>query len=136
MMSFIRQTTTVLGLIAGRTGGLISPLVNMLAVFHWFIPITVSSSLTIISGLLGFLLSDSWGGWEQQVVRVFCILIDLIKEAPIFYCAKFFICSLCFRNSTEVASFPPCQCKGFVQKYVTVNILIFSFLNISLSLHL
>ncbi|XP_017276297.1 solute carrier family 22 member 13 [Kryptolebias marmoratus] len=55
----VRQTATALGSISGRVGGLLAPLLNMSAVFHWVIPIMVSSSLTIISGLLGFLLPET-----------------------------------------------------------------------------
>uniref|UniRef100_A0A3B4T6D8 Solute carrier family 22 member 13a n=1 Tax=Seriola dumerili TaxID=41447 RepID=A0A3B4T6D8_SERDU len=55
----VRQTATALGAISGRTGGLLAPLLNILAMYHWVIPITVFSSLTLVSGALGFLLPET-----------------------------------------------------------------------------
>uniref|UniRef100_A0A673B1T3 Solute carrier family 22 member 13a n=1 Tax=Sphaeramia orbicularis TaxID=375764 RepID=A0A673B1T3_9TELE len=55
----IRQTVTGLGTISSKTGAIVAPLLNITAVYHWIIPIVVSSGLTFISGGLGFLLHET-----------------------------------------------------------------------------
>ncbi|XP_039900847.1 solute carrier family 22 member 13-like [Simochromis diagramma] len=55
----VRQTATSLGSISARLGGLLAPLLNLLAMYHSVIPITVFSCLTLIGGFLGFLLPET-----------------------------------------------------------------------------
>ncbi|XP_029970956.1 solute carrier family 22 member 13-like [Salarias fasciatus] len=54
-----RQTASGLGSIASRVGGLLSPLLNMLAVYHWSIPTIVFGSLSLISGGFSFVLPET-----------------------------------------------------------------------------
>lgn len=54
-----RQTASGLGSIASRVGGLVSPLVNLLGIYHPAIPTIIFSSLSIISGGLCFLLPET-----------------------------------------------------------------------------
>ncbi|XP_022075244.1 solute carrier family 22 member 13-like [Acanthochromis polyacanthus] len=54
-----RQTASGLGSIASRAGGLLAPLLNMLAMYHWVIPIIIYSTLTLVSGALGIVLPET-----------------------------------------------------------------------------
>ena len=56
-----RQTATGLGGIATRVAGLLAPPLNLLAVYHYSIPIVVFSSLTLVGGSLAFLLPETQG---------------------------------------------------------------------------
>ncbi|XP_030219109.1 solute carrier family 22 member 13-like [Gadus morhua] len=56
-----RQTATGLGGIATRVAGLLAPPLNLLAVYHYSIPIVVFSSLTLLGGSLAFLLPETQG---------------------------------------------------------------------------
>ncbi|XP_071399075.1 solute carrier family 22 member 13-like [Centroberyx affinis] len=55
----VRQTAAGLGTVTMRTGGLLSPLLNMLAIYHWAAPTIVFSSLLMISGALTLLLPET-----------------------------------------------------------------------------
>lgn len=54
-----RQTAFGLGAIVSRIGGLMAPLVNMLAAYHPSTPTVLFGSLSIIGGSLGFLLPET-----------------------------------------------------------------------------
>uniref|UniRef100_A0A3B4WJJ4 Solute carrier family 22 member 13a n=1 Tax=Seriola lalandi dorsalis TaxID=1841481 RepID=A0A3B4WJJ4_SERLL len=81
----VRQTATALGAISGRTGGLLAPLLNILAMYHWVIPITVFSSLTLVSGALGFLLPETRRK-ELPETKLSALLADEFEN--IFLCVK------------------------------------------------
>ncbi|XP_056452014.1 solute carrier family 22 member 13-like isoform X2 [Gadus chalcogrammus] len=56
-----RHTAAGLGGLATRVAGLLAPSVNLLVVYHYSIPISVFSSLTLLSGALIFLLPETRG---------------------------------------------------------------------------
>ncbi|XP_062385408.1 solute carrier family 22 member 13 [Sardina pilchardus] len=55
----IRQTATGLGATATRVAGMLAPVVNLLAVYHWTIPTLVFSSFALAGGATGFLLPET-----------------------------------------------------------------------------
>lgn len=55
----VRQSATALGSMTSKTGSIVAPLLNILSVYHWAIPVSVISSFTIISGALGLLLPET-----------------------------------------------------------------------------
>uniref|UniRef100_A0AAY4A3D2 Major facilitator superfamily (MFS) profile domain-containing protein n=1 Tax=Denticeps clupeoides TaxID=299321 RepID=A0AAY4A3D2_9TELE len=55
----VRQTATGLASLAARVGGMLSPLLNLLATFHEIIPTVVSSIFSISAGALAFLLPET-----------------------------------------------------------------------------
>uniref|UniRef100_A0A673B6A4 Solute carrier family 22 member 13a n=1 Tax=Sphaeramia orbicularis TaxID=375764 RepID=A0A673B6A4_9TELE len=59
MLTLATAGLSRLGTISSKTGAIVAPLLNITAVYHWIIPIVVSSGLTFISGGLGFLLHET-----------------------------------------------------------------------------
>ncbi|XP_053739180.1 solute carrier family 22 member 13-like [Synchiropus splendidus] len=55
----IRQTASGLGSIVSRIGGTLSPVVNMMALYHWSVPIVCYSGMAVVSGALCFLLPET-----------------------------------------------------------------------------
>ncbi|XP_036391440.1 solute carrier family 22 member 13 [Megalops cyprinoides] len=55
----IRQTSTGLGAIATRIAGMLSPVLNLLAMYHWTIPTLVYSTCSLASGALCFMLPET-----------------------------------------------------------------------------
>ncbi|XP_073704342.1 solute carrier family 22 member 13-like [Garra rufa] len=54
----IRQTATGLGSTAARAASMLSPVVNMLEIYHFTIPTLVFGSLALVSGITAFLLPE------------------------------------------------------------------------------
>ncbi|TRY53839.1 hypothetical protein DNTS_002795 [Danionella cerebrum] len=55
----VRQTATGLGSTASRAASMLSPVVNMLEMYHYSIPTVLISSLAIASGIMAFLLPET-----------------------------------------------------------------------------
>ncbi|XP_061926745.1 solute carrier family 22 member 13-like [Entelurus aequoreus] len=57
----VRQSAAGLLSIAGRVASLLSPSINMLAFYHWLLPNIIFSTLSMLSGVLGFFLPETRG---------------------------------------------------------------------------
>ncbi|XP_076013203.1 solute carrier family 22 member 13-like [Genypterus blacodes] len=57
----LRQTGVGLGALSSRVGSMVSPLVNMLATYHWSVPIVIFGSFTMFSGALCYMLPETRG---------------------------------------------------------------------------
>ncbi|KAJ8407700.1 hypothetical protein AAFF_G00267440 [Aldrovandia affinis] len=55
----IRQTANGLGAMATRVAGMLSPILNMLAAYHWTIPILVYSGLSLAGGAMCVVLPET-----------------------------------------------------------------------------
>ncbi|KAM3866089.1 solute carrier family 22 member 13-like [Diretmus argenteus] len=54
-----RQSASGIGCLLSRMAGVLAPLLNLLAIYHWSIPTTVFSILSLVSGALCFLLPET-----------------------------------------------------------------------------
>ncbi|XP_061783759.1 solute carrier family 22 member 13-like [Nerophis lumbriciformis] len=57
----VRQTAVGLMSMAARLAAVLSPPINMLALYHWFLPSIVFGTLAMLSGALGFFLPETRG---------------------------------------------------------------------------
>uniref|UniRef100_A0A3Q1HW59 Major facilitator superfamily (MFS) profile domain-containing protein n=1 Tax=Anabas testudineus TaxID=64144 RepID=A0A3Q1HW59_ANATE len=96
----VRQTATALGALLGRSGALVAPLLNILAMYHWVIPITIFGSITIVGGALSFLLPETRrtelpDSTEEAVNKRYDLKILKIY----FQLIKFLLCAVCWTRT-------------------------------------